>query len=227
MTKIGKFNINKLSIKRAPDSPVYGITATGKIDECFYHPDNLEIKLNNTLVGITEYKDVTFISPGSTDEIKSKTVTDEYDVVINYVEDFIVDKENNFKLVFEGTRTNHVMTTTLIHPTVIDILRYDTALMLVISCDVSQFYDYSINAVKPKTPEARVYFSKMQRINHLGTIYNYVASSVVLAKSDIPSDPSTLVTLPTNLYMVYSSTEVPVEKDIEAVKHIYDTIHSN
>ena len=208
MKKIGKINVNKLSIKRQTNSPIYGITTSGKISECFINALEPKIELNESIITVQEFSMSGF-----------KHVTDEYDLLITYVKVFTIDDNDNFTLEFEGKRLNHVASIPIIEPTIADVLSYKTALLLVIAGDVNQII---VNdKLEPETPEARAYLSKMKTINHLGTIYYYNTALFTTIKTDMPNHPEDIRFIRSNMMLIYSSKEIPVKEDIETVKHIY------
>ena len=219
MKRIGQLNVHKYSIKRNPNSPIYEFDAHGKVSECFNNGEEPEIKLNDSIFNIQEIKPTKMTNPdGSIADVAINVISDSYEVLVTYVEKFTTDNDNNFHIVFEGKRLNHPMSTTIIEPAIVDIIRYNTALLLVVACDVSQFK--SENGI-PTTPEARSYLSKMKLITHLGILYHYVAMSFIAIKTDMPNRPEDIQFINNNLILVYSSKEIPVQEDLDTVKHIY------
>lgn len=207
---IGKFTVNTLSVTKNPNSPIYSMTIVDKTSKCFYE-ENPTIELNESIFTIQEISN----SGGF------NHVVDEYDLLITHVSQFITDPKDNFSITFEGKRLNVASSVPVIEPVIIDILVYNTALLLLVACDANKFI--VDNKVNISTPEARAYFSKMQRINHLGTLYSMVpaATSYIAIKSDMPNKPEELKLIKSGLIFIYTSVEVPVQEDIEMIKRIH------
>lgn len=211
-TIIGKISLNKLSISRKPESPIYGIEVTGNVSECFYDPNNPNIKLNDSIFIIQE---VSMNTPG----ILPDRVVDEYELLITYVDSFVITPYNTFELKAEGKRLNHEATVKTVDPVISNIYAYRSALALHITGDIySLFNEDNV----PATPEARAYLASIDTINHLGTLYKRVADSsnnyFVYARDE--SDQLNIKKIRVGVILLYSNKDVPVQEDLETVKHI-------
>lgn len=207
-TQIGTIVTNVLSVHRKVNSPIYEISKSGKLSECFYNPNDPEIELNDSVFKIIE---VAGSNPAK--------VVDEYDLLVTYVNKFTVSSDDTFSLSIEGKRLNHTSTTNVIDPVVSNIYAYKTALALHITGNIEQLFNKD-NI--PDTPEGRAYLSKMDTITHLGVTYKKVSDNrnnyFIYVRDE--SNPLDIKNVKTGVILLYSSKEVPVQEDLETVKYI-------
>lgn len=206
-TIIGKISLNKLSISRKPESPIYGIEVTGNVSECFYDSENPNIKLNDSIFIIQEVS------------MNVHRVVDEYELLITHVDSFVITPYNTFELKAEGKRLNHVATVKTVDPVISNVYVYKSALALHITGDIySLFNEDNV----PATPEARAYLASIDTINHLGTLYKRITdisnNYFVYARDE--SDQLNIKNIRVGVVLLYTNKDVPVQEDLETVKHI-------